>query len=190
MAGTHGRGFWILDDVTPLRQEAEAAKATDAYLFKPETAVRVRPGMNDPTEWPPEMPHGENPPPGGIIDYYLASNAMGPVKLDVLDASRQGDPLLLERRPGAEARSRPRPGGVQQGVRADADGPELRGAALLAGAPMVLSTNAGMHRFSWDLHFDPIGPEPREAGRGKAYRNTRTRTWTRRGRPRAITRCG
>ncbi|HWJ23393.1 MAG TPA: hypothetical protein VNS52_13650, partial [Gemmatimonadaceae bacterium] len=67
IAGTHGRGYWILDDVTPLRQAAElkAAEASHApYLFKPATALRVRFGTNDPTPWPPELPAGENPPPG------------------------------------------------------------------------------------------------------------------------------
>ncbi|HXE30511.1 MAG TPA: hypothetical protein VN515_01790, partial [Terriglobales bacterium] len=58
VAGTHGRGFWILDDVTPLRQEAEAQAATDAYLFKPETGIRIRFATNDPTPWPPELPAG------------------------------------------------------------------------------------------------------------------------------------
>src|SRR5207248_8248263 len=74
VAATHGRGFWILDDVTPLRQAAEsmtARSAGAAYLFKPATAVRVRFATNDPTPWPPELPAGENPPPGGIIDYFL-----------------------------------------------------------------------------------------------------------------------
>ena len=55
VAGTHGRGFWILDDVTPLRQAAEATAATDAYLFKPATGIRLRFGTNDPTPWPPEV---------------------------------------------------------------------------------------------------------------------------------------
>jgi hypothetical protein len=54
VAGTHGRGFWILDDVTPLRQAAEAGAASSAYLFKPEPGVRIRFGTNDPTPWPPE----------------------------------------------------------------------------------------------------------------------------------------
>src|SRR5205807_2307401 len=85
VAGTHGRGFWILDDVTPLREAAEAAAASDAYLFKPATAVRVRFATNDPTPWPPELPAGENPPPGAIIDYYLPG-ASGEVKLEILNA--------------------------------------------------------------------------------------------------------
>src|SRR5207244_13317223 len=87
VAGTHGRGFWILDDVTPFRQAAEiraAATARKAYLVKPVTAVRVRFSTNDPTPWPPEIPAGENPMPGGLIDYYLSSNASTPVKLGTL----------------------------------------------------------------------------------------------------------
>ncbi len=84
VAGTHGRGFWILDDVTPLRQAAEAAAATSAFLFKPATAIRIRFGTNDPTPWPPELPAGENPPPGALIDYYLPNAAEGPVKLEIL----------------------------------------------------------------------------------------------------------
>jgi len=88
IAGTHGRGFWILDDVTPLRQAAAvraAAASRSAYLFKPVTAVRVRFATNEPTPWPPELPAGENPPAGGILDYYLAGNASGAVKLEILD---------------------------------------------------------------------------------------------------------
>ncbi|MFI5235145.1 MAG: WD40/YVTN/BNR-like repeat-containing protein, partial [Gemmatimonadales bacterium] len=85
VAGTHGRGFWILDDLTPLRQEAAARAARTAYLFKPAPAVRVRFGTNDPTPWPPEVAAGENPPPGGILDYYLAADAPGPVSLEILD---------------------------------------------------------------------------------------------------------
>src|SRR5439155_372612 len=84
VAGTHGRGFWILDNLTPLRQAAEAAAASDAHLFKPAIAVRVRFATNDPTPWPPELPAGENPPPGAAIDYYLP-RAAGGVKLEILN---------------------------------------------------------------------------------------------------------
>ncbi len=85
VAGTHGRGFWILDDVTPLRQVTEAAAASNAYLFKPETGIRIRFGTNDPTPWPPELQAGENPPNGAIVDYYLPENADA-VKLEFLNA--------------------------------------------------------------------------------------------------------
>ena len=88
VAGTHGRGFWILDDVTPLRQAAEAAAATSAYLFKPATGIRIRFGTNDPTPWPPELPAGENPPPGAHRRLLPAVGRRGEVKLEFLE--RQG----------------------------------------------------------------------------------------------------
>ena len=90
IAGTHGRGFWILDDLTPLRQVAAAKAAVaknEPYLFKPETATRVRFGVNEPTPWPPELPAGESAPPGALIDYYLAKDASGPITFEILDAT-------------------------------------------------------------------------------------------------------
>jgi photosystem II stability/assembly factor-like uncharacterized protein len=90
IAGTHGRGFLILDDLTPFRQHAEAQAAVgrgDAYLYKPQTALRVRHGTNEPTPWPPELPAGENPIPGAIIDYVLPADARGEVKLEIVDAN-------------------------------------------------------------------------------------------------------
>ena len=69
--GTHGRGFWILDDITPLRQLDDKVLARDAYLFAPEPAYRVRWNINTDTPLPPDVPAGQNPPDGAIIDYYL-----------------------------------------------------------------------------------------------------------------------
>ena len=164
VAGTHGRGFWILDNVTPLRQLAEAEAATSAYLFRPATAVRVRPGTNDPTEWPPELPHGENPPAGGLIDYYLASNASGPVTLEILDAggtvvrSLSSDDPVLKPDPALD------PEGYDRICRQDPTAPNCRVPLYWPAPQMVLSTRKGMHRFSWDLHYDPIGEEPRAGG--------------------------
>jgi len=87
VAGTHGRGFEILDDVTPLRQHAAAAAAADAYLYAPERATRVRDDMNPPTPWPPEMANGQNPPDGAILDYVLKQPANGVVTLEIRDAA-------------------------------------------------------------------------------------------------------
>ena len=164
VAGTHGRGFWILDDVTPLRQAAEAQAAQVAYLFEPATAVRVRYGMNDPTEWPPEVPHGENPPPGGIIDYWLAADAAGPVTLEVLDSAGKvvrsyssDDPRLVPD-PALD------PKGYDGICREDPSAPNCRVPLYWPAPQMLVSTRRGMHRFSWDLHFEPIGPEPRAGG--------------------------
>jgi hypothetical protein len=164
LAGTHGRGFWILDNLTPLRQIAEARAADVAYLFKPATALRVRFGMNDPTEWPPEVPHGENPPPGGIIDYYLAADAQGPVTLEILDGggmvirSLSSDDPRLEPDPALD------PEGYDRICQQNPDAPNCRQPLYWPAPQMLLSTKKGMHRFSWDLHFEPIGEEPRAGG--------------------------
>ena len=164
VAGTHGRGFWILDNVTPLRQMAEAQAATSAHLFKPATAVRVRPGMNDPTEWPAEVPHGENPPQGGLIDYYLATDEAGPVTLDILDArgtvvrSLSSDDPVLKPDPALD------PQGYDRICQQNPSAPNCRVPLYWPAPQMVLSTKKGMHRFSWDLHFEPIGEEPRAGG--------------------------
>jgi photosystem II stability/assembly factor-like uncharacterized protein len=164
VAGTHGRGFWILDNVTPLRQAAEASAADGAFLFEPATAVRVRFGTNDPTEWTPELPHGENPLPGGIIDYWLPADASGPVTLDVLDASgtvvrsySSEDPVL-EPDPALD------PDGYDRICRRDPTAPNCRVPLYWPAPQMVPSTQRGMHRFSWDLHYEPIGDEPRAGG--------------------------
>jgi hypothetical protein len=168
IAGTHGRGFWILDDLTPLRQQAAVLAAQETgtpYLVKPQTAVRVRFGTNEPTPWPPEVPAGENPPRGAILDYYLPSDAAGPVTLEILDTARRvvrsyssADPTLepdpaLD--PGAYDRiCRRTPSATDCGLPLYWPGPQRR-----------LSTRAGMHRFAWDLHFQPIGTQnPTDAG--------------------------
>jgi len=159
VAATHGRGFWILDDVTPLRQEAAAEAASEAYLFKPEIAVRVRYGMNDPTEWPPELPHGENPPPGGIIDYYLAADAKGPVRLDILDAGGKVIRSYSSTDPVLKPDPALHPKAYNRICEQDPTAPNCRMPLYWPAPQMVIATQEGMHRFSWDLHFQPIGPE-------------------------------
>jgi len=86
VAATHGRGFWILDDVTPLRQLTAETAAADAVLFGPAVAFRVRWNTNADTPIPPDEATGSNPPDGGIIDYMLKSNASGEVTLQIHDA--------------------------------------------------------------------------------------------------------
>jgi len=156
VAGTHGRGFWILDDVTPLRQYAEAKAATAAYLFKPQTAVRVRWGTNDPTPWPPELPAGENPPPGAIIDYYLAGDVSGTVKLEILGAGGKvlrtysSDDPILDPDPAID------PAAYDKLCQKTPNAQDC-GLPLYWPAPqMRLTTRAGMHRVTWDLHYDPV----------------------------------
>jgi photosystem II stability/assembly factor-like uncharacterized protein len=154
VAGTHGRGFWILDDVTPLRQAAEAAAASDAYLFKPATAIRIRFGTNDPTPWPPEWPAGENPPPGAVIDYYLPG-AASEVKLEILSQGKvirtysSNDPVMNPH-PGID------PVAYDKLCRQTPSAPDCALPLYWPARPQVLRNIAGMHRFSWDMHYDPI----------------------------------
>ncbi len=161
IAGTHGRGFWILDEVTPLRQAAavQAALAkSEPYLFKPGPAVRVRFAGNDPTPWPPELPAGESAPPGALIDYYLAKDASGPVRLEILDASGK----VVRAYSSTEPVLDPDPG---KDMAAYDELCKKTPTAAYCGLPLywpapqfIVSPKAGMHRFSWDLKFDPVSP--------------------------------
>jgi photosystem II stability/assembly factor-like uncharacterized protein len=161
IAGTHGRGFWILDDVTPLRQAAAARAALargEPYLFKPGTAVRVRFAVNDPTPWPPELPGGESAPPGALIDYYLPRDARGEVRLEVLDTGGR----VVRSYSSTEPVFDPDPG---KNMAAYDDVCKKTPTAAYCGLPLywpapqfIVSPKAGMHRFSWDLKFDPVSP--------------------------------
>ncbi|MBV9216784.1 MAG: glycoside hydrolase [Acidobacteria bacterium] len=87
VVGTHGRSFWILDDITPLRQIAADSKAQEAILFAPQQATRVKRSVHTDTPFPPEEPAGQNPPDGAIINYYLREKASSPITLEILDSS-------------------------------------------------------------------------------------------------------
>jgi photosystem II stability/assembly factor-like uncharacterized protein len=180
VAGTHGRGYWILDNVTPLRQAAEARAAQSAnaaYLFKPATAVRVRYAANDPTPWPPELPAGENPLPGGVIDYYLSANATGPVRLEILDAagklvrSYSSNDRIPTADPAVD------PASYNRLCQATPTAPHCALPLYWPAPRMELSARAGAHRFSWDLHYNPIGtdegpPEDDDAAQGAVPHHT------------------
>jgi len=138
VVGTHGRSFWILDDITPLRALSAEVAAADVYLFRPEAAWRFRRDRNTDTPLPPEVPAGQNPPDGAIIDYYLRDAATGPVTLEILDARGQvarrysstDAPIDM----AATAKENPIP-------------------MYWVLQPKILSAAAGMHRFVWDLHY-------------------------------------
>ena len=164
VAGTHGRGFWILDNVTPLRQLADAAAASDAYLFKPATGIRIRFGTNDPTPWPPEWPAGENPAPGAAVDYYLPAGASD-VKLEILDkgqairmySSKDGLPSI---HPATD------PEGYNKMCQQRPTAADCGLPLYWPAPPQVLKSGGGMHRFQWDLHYDAT-PAVR-GGRGES----------------------
>jgi photosystem II stability/assembly factor-like uncharacterized protein len=87
VVGTHGRSFWILDDITPLRQLDGRVTSADAFLFKPQLATRVKRSLHTDTPFPPEEPAGQNPPDGAIINYYLGSRSSSPVVLEIFDVA-------------------------------------------------------------------------------------------------------
>ncbi len=87
VVGTYGRGIWILDDISPLRQMTASVAADAAHLFTPGEAVRVRRNVGQDTPFPPEVPHSLNPPDGAILYYTLAHPPAGIVTLDILDAA-------------------------------------------------------------------------------------------------------
>jgi photosystem II stability/assembly factor-like uncharacterized protein len=134
VVATHGRGFWVLDDIEPLRQLHPMPEAT---LFKPQRAWRVRWNKNTDTPLPPDEPMGQNPPDGAIIDYYLPAAASGTVTLDILDGS------------GAVIR--------HYASTDPAPAPKDEGNVPWWWIRPVksLSAGAGMHRFTWDLHYPP-----------------------------------
>ncbi len=137
VVGTHGRGFWILDDIAPLRELSAAVAIADAHLFKPSAAYRVRRSENTDTPLPPEEPAGQNPPDGAILYYSLKSAASAPITLEVFDAAQ-----TLVRRYASD--DKPEPIDPQLTVQT----------GWLRPMP-VLATNPGMHRFVWDLHYPP-----------------------------------
>ncbi|MGE5833976.1 MAG: hypothetical protein ACM4AI_05815, partial [Acidobacteriota bacterium] len=157
VAGTHGRGFWILDNVTPLRQQAELQAAKNAFLYKPATGIRVRFAMNDPTPWPPELPAGENPPPGALVDYYLPTAASGEVKLEILNAGGKVIRTYSSNDPVRNPDPARDPVAYNKLCQQTPTLPDC-GLPLYWPAPQqVLSTQAGHHRFSWDMRYDPVG---------------------------------
>lgn len=138
IAATQGRGLWILDDVSPLRQP-EAEPGTVSRLFRPAEAIRLRRNENRDTPPPPETPLGQNPPAGAILDYVVGNDAGGTAVIEILD--RAGN---LVRRFASDDRPE-----TFNADRYFATG-WLKPHPLPSGAP-------GHHRFVWDLRY----PRPR-----------------------------
>jgi hypothetical protein len=87
---THGRGFWVLDQMTPLRQIAKQGSeivTASAYLFQPGETFAIRNGSMNGTPMPHEEPQEENPPSGVVAYYWLKAAAASPLKLELLDGS-------------------------------------------------------------------------------------------------------
>ena len=132
--GTHGRGFWILDNTTALRQWNATTANAPATLFKPTVATRVRYSMYTDTPVPPDEPRAENPPDGAMIDYYLSRDARS-VTIELMNATGR----VLRTFASTDATPAPTDAGNWP-----------RYWFRPAAAP---STKAGLQRFTWDLHY-------------------------------------
>jgi photosystem II stability/assembly factor-like uncharacterized protein len=139
IVATHGRSFWILDDITSLRQIANAAEAKSAWLYRPADAIRVDNDSFTGTPLPPEEPTAENPPNGAVIDYVLKSNARA-VRLEIYDSNQtlvrkfSSDDKQSDKHPPAAIAERWYP------------------------KPQTLQTTPGMHRFVWNLTWGSTNP--------------------------------
>ncbi len=130
VVATHGRSFWVLDDVTPLRQiNSEKAKA-DVLLYEPQTALR----LHYPEEFDKRRPVGDNPPPGAIIDYYFKTAPNDEVTIDILDAGGK----LVRHLSNKEKQEGEQP-------------PEWPDRVEHA---KTIPAHDGMNRFAWDLRYD------------------------------------
>ena len=134
--GTYGRSFWILDDISPLRQMTAAIASEPVHFFKPGEAWRIRRNVNGDTPFPPEVAHADNPPPGAIIYYSLAAQPTGDITLDVTDAA--GKPVRhFSSRPFAP---------IADSLQAI---PEF-----WKETPRPMPTEIGTNRINWNIRYD------------------------------------
>jgi photosystem II stability/assembly factor-like uncharacterized protein len=131
---TFGRGLWVMDDITPLREMTSETASADASLFAPETAMRVRWDNYQDTPYPRETPAGENPPDGAIIDYFLKAPPSGEVTLKIYDEKGAEIASFSSEKQGTEH--------LPPNV------PEY----WFAPEP-ALTKRPGLNRFVWDLRY-------------------------------------
>ena len=136
VVATFGRSFWILDDVTPLRQMESRAAAAAVWLFRPQTAIRMRSSSDQGTPVPLDESLAANPPEGALLDYYLKEKASSPIQLEIFDSEGK----LVRRFASDEVLRKTNPNDVPIQVEWIRD-------------PKPLLTDAGMHRFVWDLRY-------------------------------------
>jgi photosystem II stability/assembly factor-like uncharacterized protein len=134
--GTHGRSFWVLDDVTPLRQISEQIVSSNVWLLEPRTAYRSRPGSDQGTPVPMGEPLADNAPDGAVLHYYLRENSTAPVELEFADSKGN----LVRRFASGEELPKTDPN-------------EIDIPAYWVHDETPLAATAGMHQFVWDLHY-------------------------------------
>jgi len=136
VVATFGRSFWILDDVTPLRQLDAHVAAADVWLFHPQTAFRMRSGSDQATPVPMDESLAANPPEGAVLDYFLKEKPRSPIQLEIFDSEGK----LVRRFASDDVLRKTNPNDVPIQVEWIRD-------------PKPLLAEAGMHRFVWDLHY-------------------------------------
>jgi photosystem II stability/assembly factor-like uncharacterized protein len=136
VVSTFGRSFWILDDITPLRQLDSRLLASAASLLPPRPAVRTRWDMYQDTPLPPETPAGKNPPDGAIINYFLKSPPSGEIRLSIYDSKNN----LVQQFSSIAAPIDTTPGNVP---------------SYWFEPPVALTKAAGINRFTWNLRYPP-----------------------------------
>jgi photosystem II stability/assembly factor-like uncharacterized protein len=136
VVATHGRSFWILDDISPLRELTPKTAVASVHLFRPATAIRIRKNVAHDTPLPPETPAGKNPPAGAIIDYSLQSVPAGPVTLEIFDSAAK---LVRKYSSGDEQR---KPDETQSFP------------TYWFNPPAPLSKKIGLNRCVWDLRYE------------------------------------
>ncbi len=142
VVGTHGRSFWILDDISPLRQLGPNSTGSEPFLFAPSSVYRIPWNVNTDTPLPVDEPAGKNPPEGAILYYYLPSGARGTVTLEILDGA------------GAVVRKYSSDDKPEAIVEQDQPYPSYW---YRPHQPLLAS--GGMHRFVWDMYYTPpAGP--------------------------------
>ncbi len=154
VVGTHGRSFWILDNISPLRQIGPNWAKEKLILFTPARTWRYRRSLNTDTPIPPEEPLGENPPDGALIDYWLSRDARE-VTIEIRDAAG----ALVRRYNSTDPPEK-------------LDPLTLPHPEYWVGPPPRLAASAGMHRFRWDLRYPPPEGFPRSLPISAIYRRT------------------
>jgi hypothetical protein len=144
--GTYGRGFWVLDDMSPLREIAAKGQqiaAAPAYLFNPGDTIRARANANWDQPMNREMPHAPNPPYGALLYYYLSKKPSGEIKLQIFDSANELVRTITSTQPPMFVR------------------PPYPDYWLMPASERALSTEVGMNRINWDLRYDdPPGFNP------------------------------
>ena len=129
---THGRAFWILDDITPLRPFSDQIANTDVHLYTPATAYRFHDNEESESEAKP-VAVGQNPPPGAVVYYYAKQTPKQETKIEVLDAAGN----VIRKYSSNKAKD------LQEPLDPDDKKPEKE-----------IKTEAGLNRFIWDLHYE------------------------------------